>query len=336
VYLTGPYDGAPFGLSVVVDAKAGPFNLGNVVVRAGIAVNPITAQATVTTGAFPQIRDGVPFRIKTVNVLANRPGFVLNPTNCDKESVTGQLAGTQGTIADVSSPFAVEGCAGLAFKPTLTVSTKGKASKADGASLSFKIAYPKNPVGSESWLSEVKLDIPKQLPARLTTIQKACLAAVFEANPASCPAASDIGHAIVHTPVLSTPLQGPVYFVSHGGQKFPEAVIVLQGQGVTIDSHGETFIKKGVTSATFRGIPDVPVENIEVIVPSGPFSEFGANLPAKAPYDFCGHKLTMPTLFKAQNGTEIHQTTPIHITGCPAAKKQHKQKRRQVKKASRR
>jgi len=156
----------------------------------------------------------------------------------------------------------------------------------------------------------------------LTTIQKACLASVFEANPAACPPASLIGHAVVHTQVLPVPLAGPVYFVSHGGAKFPDAVIVLQGDGVTVDLRGETFIngKTGITSATFRNTPDVPFENIEVNVPSGPFSEFGANLPAKAKGNLCGQKLLMPTFFKAQNGLEIHQNTKVGVTGCPKNK----------------
>jgi hypothetical protein len=126
----------------------------------------------------------------------------------------------------------------------------------------------------------------------------------------------------VHTQVLPVPLAGPVYFVSHGGAKFPEAVLVLQGYGVTVDLHGETFISKtGITSATFRNTPDVPFESIEVTVPSGPFSEFAANLPTSAHGSLCGQKLLMPTLFKAQNGLEIHQNTKLAVTGCPRAKK---------------
>jgi hypothetical protein len=137
----------------------------------------------------------------------------------------------------------------------------------------------------------------------------------------------------VHTPVLPVPLTGPVYFVSYGGQKFPEAVLVLQGYGVTVDLHGETFISKtGITSATFRDTPDVPFESIEVTLPSGPDSEFAANLPPKAKYNLCGQNLKMPTLFKAQNGQEIHQTTPIQTTGCTKHHKKHKTSHKKKKK----
>lgn len=108
-------------------------------------------------------------------------------------------------------------------------------------------------MGSDSWFNFAKFVIPKQLPARLTTLQKACLAAVFEANPAGCPYASIIGHAVMHTPVLSDPLIGPAYLVSNGGEAFPNLVMVLQGEGVIIELVGSTFIsKKGITTATSK------------------------------------------------------------------------------------
>jgi len=332
VYLTGPYEGAPFGLSIASPAKAGPFDLGKgacdcVVVRAKIEVDPLTGALTVTTNssgpfAIPQILEGIPLEIKRVNVTINRPGFVFDPTNCSPLTITGNITGNEGGSSTPSAPFEVVNCATLGFAPKAAVSSKGKASKANGASLLFKITYPKNAMGSQSWLNEVKVDIPKQLPVRLSTIQKACLASVFETDRPTCPAQSIIGHVVVHTPVIPVPLEGPIYFVSYGNKKFPEAVFVLKGYGITIEQHGETFIdhKTGVTSATFSNIPDLPVESIEADLPTGPFSEFTANLPAKDHYNLCGHKLVMPALFKGSNGAEIHTSLTASITGCPKKK----------------
>jgi hypothetical protein len=339
VYLTEKYSGAPFGLSIVNPVKAGPFDLEHdtsnpnqnpacdcIVVRAKIDIDPTTAALTVTTDpsgphAIPHLIDGVPVQIKKVNVLVNRPGFTFNPTNCDPLSLTGTIAADEGATQPLSMPFQIANCAVLKYTPTLTVSTAGRASKANGTSLFFKIAYPKGAMGSQSWMRTMKFVIPRQLPARLTTLQRACLARVFETNRAACPPASIVGHVLVHTQVLPVPLEGPLYFVSYGGAAFPDAVAVLHGYGITIESHGHTFIdRKGVTSATFESVPDVPFESIEVSVPQGPFSEFGANLPAKAHGSFCGQKLTMPTVFKAQNGLEIHQNTPVAVTGCPKPK----------------
>jgi hypothetical protein len=278
--------------------------------------------------------DGIPVQIQHVNVLVNRPGFTFNPTNCNPLALTGTITGQEGATSPVSVPFQATNCALLKFNPKLTVSTAARFSKVNGASLFFKIADPKGAIGTQSWLTEAKFTIPKQLPARLTTIQQACLASVFEINPAACPAHSIIGHAIVHTPVLPVPLTGPVYFVSYGAAKFPDAVLLLQGYGVTLISHGETFIRNGVTSATFRGIPDAPFESIEVTVPAGPYSEFAANLPPNAKGSLCRQKLVMPTLFTAQNGLEIHQNTKIGVTGCPKTHKAKKAKKANRPKAS--
>jgi hypothetical protein len=353
VYITEKYAGAPYGLSIVNPVKAGPFDLEHdtsnpgqqppcdcVIVRAKIEVDRTTAVLTVTTDpsgphSIPHLIDGIPVQIKKVNVLVNRPGFTFNPTSCNPLALTGSIASDEGASSPVSVPFQVHDCGLLKFSPSISVTTAARGSKANGASLLFKVAYPpvpgrgKGAMGSQAWFNEAKFDLPKQLPARLTTIQKACLAATFESNRGACPAASIIGHAIVHTPVLPVPIEGPVYFVSHGAAKFPDAVLVLQGYGVTVNLVGETFIngKTNVTSATFRNTPDVPFESIEVTIPSGPFSEFGANLPASAHGSFCGQKLIMPTFFKAQNGLEIHQNVKLGVTGCPKHKKPKHAKR---------
>jgi hypothetical protein len=322
VYITGPYKGAPYGLSIVNPAKAGPFDLGNVIVRAKIEVDPITAALNITTDtsgpyAIPQILDGIPLQIKHINVSINRPNFTFNPTNCAPTAITGSLISSEDATDVLSVPFQVTNCATLAFKPQFKVSTAGKTSRSNGASLSVKLSYPKAAWGTQANIKSVKVDLPRQLPSRLTTLQKACTAAVFDANPAGCPADSRIGSATATTPIIPVSLAGPAYFVSYGGAKFPELVIVLSGYGVTVDLHGETFISPaGITSSTFRTIPDVPIGAFELKLPEGPFSALGANK------NLCTVKggLKMPTVFTAQNGLVIHQSTPIGVTGCPKAK----------------
>ncbi len=327
VYLTGPYNGGPFGEVVEVPAVAGPFNLGVVTVRGSIRINPTTAQATVVSNAFPQILDGIPLQVRTVSVTLDRSGFTFNPTSCGQQAVTGRLVSTQGAVAGVSSPFAATNCAGLGFKPGFSASTAGRASKAGGASLDVKVTYPSGPFGSYANIKSVKVDLPKQLPSRLTTLQKACLAATFEANPASCPAASDVGIATATTPLLNVPVSGPAYLVSHGGEAFPDLEIVLQGEGVTLVLVGNTQIKKGITSSTFKSIPDAPVSGFELKLPTGKYSILGANVPASAKYSLCGQKLAMPTAITGQNGMVIKQTTKIGVAGCPKAHKSSRHKR---------
>ncbi len=327
VYLTESYKGQSFGLSIVVPADAGPFHLGNVVVRASIAVDPHTAALTITSNPLPQIVDGVPIRLRRVIVDVNRPGFMFNATNCTPKLVEGTLNGLEGftgihgSTVSVSSTYYPSGCTGLTFKPKFAASTAGKTSKAYGASLTATLSYPNTPQGSEANIAKVTVDLPKQLPSRLTTLQKACTSAQFESNPAGCPAASFIGHASVITPLLPVPLTGPAIFVSHGGEAFPSLEVVLQGYGVTVDLVGSTFISKaGITSTTFKTLPDTPFNKFELTLSEGPFSALTANLPAKVKYSLCGQKLTMPTEFMAQNGAIIHQSTPVSVTGCAKAK----------------
>jgi hypothetical protein len=322
VYLTTGYKGAPFGLSIVTNVVAGPFNLGLVVVRARINVNRATSALTVTSDPLPQIVFGVPLRLKEVTVNIDRPGFMFNPTDCDAQQITAVISGAQGASSTVASPFAVAGCRSLAFKPTFKVSTSGHTSRLDGASLDAKLSYPAGSVGSEANIASVKVALPKQLPSRLTTLQKACTAAQFEANPAGCPPASVVGIVRASTPLLPVELEGPAYFVSHGGEAFPSLIVVLQGDGVRVDLTGTTFISKaGITSSTFKTVPDVPVSAFELYLPEEQYSALAVNLPEKAKGSLCGQKLTMPTTFVAQNGAEIKENTKLAVTGCGKAKK---------------
>ncbi len=316
IYLTEGYKGAPYGLSIVVPLHIGPFVLPTQIVRAKIEVDPRTTELTVTTDQLPQIIAGVPADLRAINAVIDRPGFMFNPTGCEPQSFSGTATGTEGASVPIGTHFQMGSCRSLTFKPDFKVSTSGKTSRKDGASLDAKIIYPNGPfpdnqASIQSNVKSIKVDLPKQLPSRLTTLQKACTAATFEANPASCPTDSKVGTATAITPVLPVTLTGPAYFVSYGGAKFPELVIVLQGYGVTVDLHGETFISKaGITSSTFRQVPDVPITSFELKLPQGPFSALAAN------GNLCTKKLLMPTAFTGQNGAVLKQNTPITVTGC--------------------
>jgi hypothetical protein len=328
VFITGPYAGSPYGLSIVNPAKAGPFDLGQVVVRAKIEVDPTRAFLIIKTDtsgahAIPQIIDGIPLQIKHVNVTVNRPEFTFNPTNCEPQKITGALTSSEGATSALAVPFQVTNCAVLGFKPVFKVSTSGKTSRRNGASLHVRLTYPSAPFGSQANIGYVKVDLPKQLPSRLETLKKACPDTVFDENPAACPGESHIGFATATTPVLPVHLSGPAYFVSHGGAKFPELIIALSGEGITVYLHGETFIdnKTGITSSTFRTIPDVPIGAFELTLPEGPYSALAA--PGN---HLCGQTLHMPTSFHAANGIQLKQSTPITITGCPKHKPKHHNK----------
>jgi hypothetical protein len=322
VYLTGAYGGGSFGLSLVMPALVGPFNLGPegrpIVIRAAIHIDPLTGQATVDTDAtgpysIPSILQGIVPQIRAVNIVINRPRFTFNPSGCAPRSFTGAITSTQGATANVSTPFAPTNCAALPFAPKLTAATIGRSSRADGIGFDVKVV---GGFANESNAHSVKVELPKQLSSRLTTLQKACLAKVFEANPASCPPGSVVGTANAVTTVLPVPLVGPAYFVSYGNAKFPELVLVLQGYGVTIQLHGETFIsKRGISSSTFNQIPDAPVPSFELKLPAGKDSALTGN------GDLCARALRLPTVIVAQNGLTVREDPRISISGCrPAIK----------------
>jgi hypothetical protein len=227
----------------------------------------------------------------------------------------------------VSSPFQAANCAALAFHPVFSVGSLAKTSRQGGAALDVKVGYPQ---GAQANIHSVAVKLPVQLPARLSTAQQACPEATFDANPASCDEGSLIGTGTALTPILSTPLVGPAYLVSHGGAAFPDIDVVLQGQGITLDLVGNINIaKNGVTSATFASVPDAPISSFDLSLPEGPHSGLSAV------GSLCASPLTMPTTITGQNGAQITQSTRIKVSGCPAvkAKKKPKKKKKKGKKA---
>jgi hypothetical protein len=314
VYLTGPYNGAPYGLSIPVEAAAGPFDLGRLVTRVSIGVDPHSARV-IAAATLPTIFKGVPLRLRNISVLVNHANFLLNPTYCGALSTDTSLTSTLSAGQNVSSPFSVSECTALPFKPTFEAATSASTNpttvKANGASLRVNLLQGAH----EANIRSVVASLPKQLPSRLTTLQKACPEATYAANPFACPAGSKVGSATVTTPVLPGHLTGPAYLVSHGGAAFPDLDLLVEGDGVRVILNGTTQIKNGVTTSTFGSIPDVPVTSFVLDLPQGPNSALAVN---GGP--FCTQTLTMPTTITAQSGKVIKQNTNVAVGGCTGGK----------------
>ncbi len=305
VYLTGPYQGAPFGLSIVVPAIAGPFNLGPVTTRAKVEVDPYTARVT-TTATLPTIVGGIPIRLRGVTVSINKQDFLLNPTSCNPLTTETTVTSTFGATQNLSSPLQLTSCNALKFKPAFLAKSNSRTSKANGASLETTL----NEVPGQANVKSVKVQLPKQLPSRLTTLQKACPAATFESNPYHCPPGSFVGGARANTPTLQDKLKGPAILVSHAAAAFPDLDLVMEADGVRSILVGNTDIKKGITTTTFASTPDVPVSSITVNLPIGAHSALAAN------GNLCATPLVMPTIMTGQNGTVVKQNTTIGVLGC--------------------
>ena len=296
-------------------AIVGPFDLGTVVVRASVAIDPRTAQLTISSGSAVggiPLEEGIPLDIRTLALRSigrasssTRPAARPGGRRHDRLGVGRGSGGVEPVSGRQLREPAV---------PAAAERTDARAVEQSRRPL----PAPEDRLGAgPGEHRKVKLDLPKQLPSRLTTLQRACVASVFEADPAACTASSIVGTATVVTPMLAGALSGPAYLVSHGILAFPALVLVLQGDGVRIELEGQTNIHKGITSSTFEALPDVPIDTLDLVLPTGPHSAFAVNLPPKTRGGLCAQTLRMPTAITAQNGAQLKQTTRIGITGCP-------------------
>jgi hypothetical protein len=307
VYLTEPYGGAPFGLTLVIPAVSGPFDLGEVVVRAAVGWNSRTGAISVSTTPLPASVAGVPLRVQTVSITLDRPGFTGNPTDCAQEHVTATIDSRPGATVPASMPFAVGACVNLPFRARLTAHSVAKTTREQGAYLHLQIYSG----AGQANLAKLHVVLPKQLNTRLSALQKACPVSVFEANPAGCPAASVVGHGTLRTPLLKSSLSGPAYFLSNGGAAVPDLVLLLQGEGVLLELEGSVHVRNEITTASFDSLPDMPLSTLSLVLPEGPHSLLGAN------GHLCAGSLSMSTSLAGQNGASLNGATPVAVSGCP-------------------
>jgi hypothetical protein len=312
VYLTGGYEGAPFGLAIVTHAATGPLELGQIVIRARLDIDPHTGALTITSDPLPQIVLGVPLRLRDLRLDIDRPGFILNPTNCREQRVLAIVASTQGTLAAASDPFGLADCKTLRFAPKLVASTSAKTSIGGGASLDLRFTQAAGPGSGQANLAKLRIALPRSLPTRLTALQASCPVAIFAADAAACPAASVIGIARASTPLLSGQLMGPVYMVAHSHRVFPAPTVVLEGrQGLRLDLTGATTLERGGRmSIAFAGLPDMPLRSVELYLPRGRHSALTATA------DLCALSPSLPVELVAQNGLVVHRTPRIAVLGC--------------------
>lgn len=301
VYLTRGFNGAPFGLSLVVPAAAGPYDLGTVVVRSALRLRP-DGSLTVDSEPFPAVMGGIPLRVREVALNLDRPGFMLNPTSCAEHRIAATVVSVDGAAAPVGTRFQVAGCAGLPFAPRVTASSGG-ASRTAGAALRVTVRGRRG----DANLRSVRMALPRALTARLSTAGAACRAEEFEAG--RCPAASRVGTATVTTGILPEPLSGPAYLVQSPGG-LPRPAALLEGNGIAFPVGGRIELAGGRTVATFDDLPDVPIADFTLDLPMGPSAALAASP------RFCDRPQVASTRLVAQSGRVSRQRTRIAIAGC--------------------
>jgi hypothetical protein len=267
VYLAGPYKGAALSVVAITPAVAGPLDLGDVVVRSALFVNPETAQITAKTDPLPEFLKGVQLRIRDIRIDLDRPNWALNPTSCEPKAVEVNAKGNSGAVAKLSNGFQVGNCAALAFKPKLKLSLKGGTRRNRYPALTATLTQPEG----QANISRVAATLPHSEFLEQGHIKTICTRVQFAAVPRACPAKSIYGHAEAESPLLGYKLSGPVYLRS-SEHKLPDLVAALQGpasQPIEIDLDGRIDSVHGGIRSSFELVPDAPVSKFVLHIQGG-------------------------------------------------------------------
>jgi hypothetical protein len=260
-YLAGPYKGAPLSLVVITPAVAGPYDLGNVVVRAAIKVDPVDAHVTTVSDPLPSIIEGIPLRLRSIRVNLDRPDFALNPTHCEPLSVSADILGDQGSLASLSNHFQVANCGTLPFGPKLALRLSGSTSRSGNPALHAIVTTRPG----EANIASTVVTLPHTEFLDNAHIKSPCTRVQFAAD--SCPASTVIGHASAVTPLLAQPLEGPVYLRS-SSHRLPDVVATLHGQ-IDIELDGRVTATHGRLRTHFENVPDAPVTKFSLDLAGG-------------------------------------------------------------------
>jgi hypothetical protein len=314
VYLAGPYNGAPLSLEVVIPAVSGPYDLGNVAVRAAIGVNPITAQVTALSDPIPQILEGIPLRARSIEINLNRQNFALNPTNCDPLSIGATISGAEGAQAGLNANFQVANCSELPFRPKLALKLKGATKRTGTPALVATLTTGPG----EANIANIQATLPHSEFLDNGHLEEPCTRAIFAQGSVPgehCPAGSRIGFARAATPLLDKPLEGPVYLRS-SSHKLPDIVAALHGQ-IDIELDGRVSSYRQRLRTTFSTVPDAPVSKFTLALDGGRKGLLENSA------DLCGHIRRASVQITGQNGKQANQSPVLSIPCGKGRKNTH-------------
>jgi hypothetical protein len=320
VFLEGAYGDAPFSLKAVVPAKAGPFDLGEVVVRQKVYVDPIDAHVTVVSDPLPTIVKGVPARLQRVEVNVDKAGFMINPTSCDPTEIKGTLSSAIGQSVPVTNRFQVGDCSALVLKPNLGLTLSGKGQTTDGKHPAIA-ATVSQPAGQAN-LKKVRVMLPLSLALDQDNANGLCEFVDGSKVTPTCPKSSIVGTATATTPILNEPLSGPVYFVKNqrtvaktGRQRatLPKLVIPLVGEnGLKLTLTGTSDVEDDHLVTTFDNIPDAPVSSFKLNINGGK-----GGILAVSGADICKSTQVAEQQVDGQNNKAADADVFIQTPSCP-------------------
>jgi hypothetical protein len=266
LYLAGPYKGAPLSVVAITPAVAGPFDLGNVVIRSALRINPTSARITAVTDQIPAIVRGIPLRIRDVQIDLDRDNWTQNPTGCQAMAVDLAAYGDSGAISRPSNRFQADDCGSLGFAPKLRARLQGANKRGGYPAFTATLTYPE---GAYSNIASTSVALPHSAFLAQEHIRTVCTRAQFAAS--QCPASSVYGHAEASTPLLDQPLTGNVYLRT-SSNRLPDLVIALRGpasQPIAVDLVGRVDSVHGGIRTTFETVPDAPVSQFTLHMAGG-------------------------------------------------------------------
>ncbi len=315
-YLAGPYKGQPLSLVIITPAVAGPFDLGVVLTRVAIAIDPTTAQITATADPIPDHLtvdgDGFPLDVRSVQLALDKQDFTLNGTSCDPTSITGSLLSTLGQSASLSEPFQLAECVNLGFKPSLALSLKGGHLRNGHPAFTSVL----NARSGDANIGRAQVVLPPTMQLDQSHIQAPCTRPQFAAG--QCPDASVIGSVTATSPLLDYPLSGPVYLRT-GNNPLPDVVLALHGppsQPIEIDQVGKIDTVNARLRTTFEGVPDAPLSQAVISLVGGSKGLLVNNT------NLCKQVNRATVLLDAHNN-KVADSTPKVAVKCPKPRKRH-------------
>jgi hypothetical protein len=307
-YLAGPYNGAPLSIAVLAPAVAGPFDLGTVLVRNAVDVNPETAQISVASDPFPTVVHGIPLDLRDVRVNLNRPNFTLNPTSCEPRSITSTVTSAQGATAHPGSRYQAANCGRLAFKPRLSLSLKGGTTRSRHPALTAVL----RPRLGNANAARIQVALPHSEFLAQDHIRTICTRVQFAAGGGGgeqCPAGSIYGKATAISPLLDYPLSGNVYLRS-SDHPLPDMVLALNGpasQPLQVAAVGRIDSIRGGIRTTFATLPDAPLSKVVLSLPGGKKSLLENST------DLCRSTKKARVAIMGQNGKAADFAAPLRV-----------------------